>query len=349
MLDIVQFIGPHQALLRNSEHNHELYANCGFQSKISNAPIEELQELVGDMKPRTAVIRGAWCPLSTLIDLAKRFPHIRFYITNHSTAQQMYSHKEWHLFIDSTRYLRDSPNAWITCADVHSLAFLQALAPEKVVHAPNFYAIPRDVELTRIANRADELHVGAFFVLRYQKNVPTIAAAACVVQQRLHKQGRRLVLHHITRESTFTQHMGEYINLWKPVIMSGASVVNDGWTNTGREHLNICRRMDVHVQPSWAESFNYAAGDAIITGCPLVGSPTISWLPPSWIVQPYAVMDIADKILAAPTWDVSEGLHALKRVNWKHGVIELVNFGLCDEQEAKERMRKGVADMIEEA
>lgn len=46
------------------------------------------------------------------------------------------------------------------------------------------------------------------------------------------------------------------------------------------------RRVSLVLQPSLTESFNYVALEAMLEGVPVVGSPTIRFLPPSWQADP---------------------------------------------------------------
>ena len=121
--------------------------------------------------------------------------------------------------------------------------------------------------------------------------------------------------------------------------MAGGASVNDGWTETGREHLDLCRRMTAHVQCSFAESFCYAAGDAIVCGLPVVGSPAIPWLPDAWRMTNAAdPRELAIRVLDAPDWNPQDGRDALDRYNRTAAPLALLGFDLCDNAGEAERV-----------
>lgn len=333
-MKIIQFIGPKMPLLRNAEHNHEFFKAAGFESAVFSCEPEDMDGVIRSERPDRVVIRGQWCPVGALYALFRQRPGTAFYITNHSSVSQMYNQREFIYYMDTFEFLGKLPNVIHTSVDYGTQVFLRSLQLGRVDCTPNVYMIPADVDRSRIPHPEEEYHVGLFCAYRIQKNIPTIAAAFCVLQRMLAADGRRLFVHFVVKDDRLDQ-LGQYDIMLRPALRAGAAIVNEGWKQDGRAHLNLCRRMDVHAQVSFAETFNYACGDAIVCGCPVVGSYAIPWLPDGWkATRPHDPAEIAQLLYAAEGWDVSLGVRALRAANRTNAMDSLLGYALCDRQEA---------------
>ena len=68
------------------------------------------------------------------------------------------------------------------------------------------------------------------------------------------------------------------------------------------EHLARLSKCRMHMCASHAESFCYGAADAMMMGVPVVGSPTIDWLPDAWKTSnpnsPKAILEVMERHLS---------------------------------------------------
>ena len=350
-MKILQLVGPANHLSRNAEHNHLFLSRCGVDSEIScAAPGRLLLRAIEDADPDVVVFRANWCPLSAMAQAVARFQDTRFLISNHSSVYQLYRQKEWNWFVEALDLFAGNPRVRVTCVDRATATWLESFNQgAAVLHLPNFYFMDR-VYTGPPPDRPGELHVGCFFVLREQKNLPNIVAALCILQSRAgqSRSPYRVVAHHVTRPGQYAQHAAEYTWAFRPLVAAGGSYVNDGWSDAAEVHARLCRQMDVHLLPAWSESYCYAAGDAIVNGRPFVGSPTIPWLPGSWrVTNPADAREIAGALEMARYWDVRVGLAALREYNRGAGVRSLIEYGVCSgPDEARALLNDRVPEMI---
>jgi hypothetical protein len=87
-----------------------------------------------------------------------------------------------------------------------------------------------------------------------------------------------------------------------------------GWL-TLPQFRSVLRNVDVHLQPSYTESFNMTVGDAAAVGKGSVVGPAIRWVPKHWMADvddPSDIARVAEALLHDPK--VPEEAHrALKR------------------------------------
>ena len=65
------------------------------------------------------------------------------------------------------------------------------------------------------------------------------------------------------------------------------------------EWLDFLQGADLVLQVSHSESFNYVGIEALCSGVPVIGSPSLRYLPEDWQADPDDMDDIADKARAA--------------------------------------------------
>lgn len=76
-------------------------------------------------------------------------------------------------------------------------------------------------------------------------------------------------------------------------------VINAGWLPWSRFRA-LVRNMHLVLQPSYTESFNVVAADAIAEGVPVVASDAIDWVPRWWQARadkPRDVARVAEQLL----------------------------------------------------
>jgi hypothetical protein len=156
---------------------------------------------------------------------------------------------------------------------------------------PNLYFLHGPVERVRAPWKSGVLRIGAFGATRVLKNLPTAAWAAKIIANDLNAQtefwvsggreegkGADSVLDNVRKLFAGSTQIQLVEAPWAPWLEFRRSVV---------------RRMNLHLQPSYTESFNGVVADAIAEGVPSVVGPAIDWVPPSWISNPDDAVAIA--------------------------------------------------------
>ena len=155
------------------------------------------------------------------------------------------------------------------------------------------------------------IRVGCFGAPRRLKNQTTAAAAAIALAEQLRAQ------------LEFVVNFGrdEDPGVAGPVthMISGARVgrvVPLAWSDPWN-FRRVAGLVDVHLQPSYTESFNLTVADLLAEGVPSAVSHAVSWVPESWKAHsddPLAIAQTARRLLNDPH-AIAEGQECLKAAN----------------------------------
>ena len=125
--------------------------------------------------------------------------------------------------------------------------------------------------------------------MRPLKNPLTQAAAACLLNKT--HQTRLVVQASDDGEKDFL------MNQIKRLCRAGQTKLKEVKWMPHRKYKDfIARNVDVGLQVSYTESFNYVALDHLSLGIPVIGSDAIRYLPRKWQAKCDSIPDIAAKM-----------------------------------------------------
>lgn len=156
---------------------------------------------------------------------------------------------------------------------------------------PNLYFLHGPIQRKRAPWSGGPLKIGAFGATRILKNLPTAAWAACIVAQKLNVP----VEFHVSEGRAEGSGSETVINGIRKVIASvkNVSLIEDKWSPWLQFRMDVVRRMNIMMQPSFTESFNGVTADGIAEGVPSVVGQAIDWVPASWVANPDDATDVA--------------------------------------------------------
>jgi hypothetical protein len=255
-----------------------LLAHCiGYESG------KRIADLVREYNPSLVVNRSFAVPAKDVDKLAEAFPRTQFATVNHSSQS--------HLMLAASHLTAQSDfldlakargNCWLACPDERNyLGEVTGIA--RCVALPNPVMLPTYMS-KRV--RGETLHLSLICRRDMIKNIPQQIMAAAMVAKR---QPTKLWL--VIRDKTddlmrYAEHMGIETELVE-------------WMDEPRELRSwLAETIDIGLQVSFSESFNFVAVDHLGLGIPVVGSPAIRYLPIEWQAQADSSADIADRIIA---------------------------------------------------
>ncbi len=158
-----------------------------------------------------------------------------------------------------------------------------------VAHFPDAMWLPAPVALEDAPPSQPRSGVGFYAPATPKKNALTQLLAVRDLQRT-----RKAVLH-------------TNLHPYRDVMLGyGMDFVLEEWVDRPA-HLARLARREACLAASHAESFCYGAADACMAGTPVVGSPTIEWLPPDWQVtnpnSPNDVKGVLYRVLTQPLHD----------------------------------------------
>lgn len=238
---------------------------------VEAADPAELEARIGP-RTRAVVVQGAYQAPVDLAATARRNPAVRCVLSVHSNLAFLAVEPD--LAGQLLEAARSGPGNLAVAGVSHRLAAWigEALGVESP-HLPNLYDLDGVGPAARPPGEA--VRVGAFGAMRLQKHHPVAAGAAAVVARRT---GRPVELH------VNTGRGGDGILRTVRAICThaeGLTLVEHPW-RPHAEFAELVGTMDVCLQPSATETFNYVTADACARGVPTVVGEAIEWMGPGF-------------------------------------------------------------------
>jgi len=241
----------------------------------------------GEAAVTHVVLYAPWISTELMAAIAGEFPKVMFVVTSHSTFGFLAADPH------AVRLLRETADLQTTTHNVrvggNCRRFTDAATEVlgvRVEWLPNL--VPLDEHWPRPRNvwAGDSLRLGLFGAARILKNGLTAAAAACELAHWLR----------VPTELHVTSIEDEG-GTWRAIeeLCEGVAdlkLVRTGWLPWPRV-LRLAAHMHIVLQPSFTESFNCVAAEAVRMGVPVVGSESIDWLPSRWQAKADDAEDVA--------------------------------------------------------
>ena len=253
-----------------------------------NAVAIALDEIVGDQnnaqawapwmednQPRLVVLGAFIVPLGDLEFLARSYPDTVWVQRCHSNLAWLFQTGDMARWLDLLRNSRDVPN--LHCALVsESEAFRwQKAGVGKVFGIPNVLGTPIADHPRQMLHPDKALELSAFFAIRLLKHPGGHVLTASIVNQsrpaRLHMQCER------TDSPKYIEHIKRLANTFQLRMPLEPYRDHDVFL------LWLAANIDIGLQLSMSESFNYVALEHLARAVPVVTSEAVDFCP--WRVQ----------------------------------------------------------------
>lgn len=248
-------------------------SRIGFTTEtidLQSNRIEEVRRIVETRAPKLVVNRSFCVGWDVVEKLSDEYPQTQFVTVNHSSQAHLLTHAHWlRAQSEFLRLAMERENCWLASPD-ERVPLREATGCERAIWLPNLVELPPYV-VTR--NRPKVPVVSLVGRRDLVKNFPTQILAAGIVNRR--KPIKLLI---VTRgNSDDFARLAEQCGVEADVFQ---------WDQQ-RDYLRLIgQRVDVGLQASFSESFNYVALDHLGLGIPVVGSPAIRYLPREWQASP---------------------------------------------------------------
>lgn len=232
--------------------------------------IDDVRRITETRAPRLVVNRSFCVGWDVVEALAEEYPQTNFVTVNHSSQAHLLTHGHW--LRAQSEFLRlaiERENCYLASPD-ERVPLREATGCERVIWLPNLVELP---PYTVTRNRPKVPVVSLVGRRDLVKNFPTQILAAGIVSRR--KPIKLLI---VTR--------GNGDDFARLADQCGVEAEVFQWEQH-RDYLSLIgQRVDVGLQSSFSESFNYVALDHMGLGIPVVGSPAIRYLPLPWQASP---------------------------------------------------------------
>jgi glycosyltransferase involved in cell wall biosynthesis len=242
---------------------------------------DTLTELISDLRPRVVVNRAMVFRAEEIRTLSAMFPGVRFLTVNHSSQSDLIRTKGW--ITQQSEHVKlagERRNCWFGVVDERN-HISRVTGVDRCVWVPNCVRTPDPYPLMPISRPP---RVSLSCVGRVLKNVPNqiialgLAAQTCPLQAVL----------------MMDQASDELAGL---ASLAGLNYEIAPWLPWSEFMDYVRDEIDVGVQCSFTESFNFIALEHMLHGKPVVGSPAIRYLPPGCRPNPDDPEAIANTLL----------------------------------------------------
>lgn len=283
---------------------------------LQNNKLQRVRELIKTVKPRLVINRSFCVGCDVVRTMAARYPKVNWVTINHSSqAHLLTQHYLLSAQCNFIRLAREFSNCWYASPDERNHLAL-ATGCERIIYLPNNVDLPPEPTSRTPGSPAIVSLVGRRDVV---KNWPTQIIAAGIANKTVPLQ-----LLFVTQGNA-----SDFEDMAADVGVESVSV---GWTDQSK-YLDLLRdHVDVALQASLSDSFNYVATDHLGLGIPVVGSPTIRYLPREWQADPNDAKDISTVLLLhIYNWKersqqaraIAEDVSAVNRVNFNKAITRL--------------------------
>jgi hypothetical protein len=252
----------------------------GHRAKLVEAVDgNSVDKLVSQNNPTKVVIEALWVTPAKLAQLKKLHPKVEWTVRIHSEISFLAN--EGTAFTWIPEYLK--LGVQVAFNSEQSASDLFMVGP--IGYLPNYYPLRKPRTLIPLAGRVD---IGCFGAIRPLKNQLIQAVASAI-----YAKGRGLPLY-FHMNGTRIEQLGNnnLKNITAFLASVGAHLVLHSWLSHDL-FLELVSEMDICLQVSLSESFNIVSADAVSMGVPLIGSPSVSWLPARSQANPESAEAIA--------------------------------------------------------
>jgi len=256
------------------------------------------------------VIEAPWVPLADTQRLLGEFPDVHFLVRSHSQIGFLQVEAGAITLLRELLLLQDGVLNLTVAANSHRLKnFVERTYSGACLYLPNLYDVERPGRKRDVCHEHRSLRIGSFGALRLLKNHTSAAAAALMIAR---ARGCDLEFSvSIEREENGRGVLDALRAMFANVPW--ARLVEQPWMDWS-QFRRVVETMDLCIQVSHTETFNFVTADAAAAGVPSVVSPMIEWPPAYWQVDPDAIEDMArvGSALLSSTEGADDGLRALE-------------------------------------
>ncbi len=269
---------PSSGLKNSVTYIHEMLLNEGITSKIVHVVDNNcIDRVVSEFKPTHCVIEAYWVVPEKFQVLRPLHPKVKWIIRNHSEIPFMAMEgmtMDWtlrYLLEKNVSVACNSPVANDSIRVIGEAAYPRSIRPHQTPLLPNYY--PDDHFVPAHGGRGPILNIGCFGAVRPLKNHLLQAVAAIRAAETM---GVPLRFHVNTSRVEGQAH--PVVNNLRGLFshMPRHQLVEHGWMDLP-EFRELSAQMDVVMQVSFSETFNFVAADAVSMGTPIVVSSEIPW------------------------------------------------------------------------
>lgn len=242
---------------------------------------QQIVDAIGRHSPKLIVNRAMLISPERIEILADKYPHISFLTVNHSSQADLARKTHWVLkqakFIDLAKR---KDNCWFGLVDERNPIF-------SVLRHPRCVWFPNPVHRVTCDPKPlpDVPNVSLICAGRQLKNIPNQIVGAAKANKT-----RPIRLVYSSRNKGWEAHtaLAEVL---------GLPFVNLEWQQWKDYLYYTCHKIDLGLQVSYTESFNYVALEHMMMGKPVVGCDAVRYIPSTWRARADDPDDIARVIL----------------------------------------------------
>lgn len=295
----------------------DLLEECGIPSACVTLPSEgRLRALIEELRPKVIVNRAMLVSAETTARLAAEYPHIKFLAMNQSSHSFLIaSLKSFSSYWgDYWKLAETQKNCYLVSPDERNFpAQIRPDLEHKILWAPNPSRIPE----WQTRKRGNPPLISLIMAGRPLKNIPNQLLGYALARKQM-EMGLLVSCRGYERP---IRQMLESLQVQAEIVP---------WLEWA-DYIERLHTIDVGLQVSFTESFNYVALEHMLCGSPVVGSDAIRYIPKKWRADVDSPQRIASKILERVDGWEEQSLEA-RKVSTQFANERNRQFQYCFEQ-----------------
>lgn len=282
---------PTNSLNNSGQYCVEYLKQIGIITKMVEViDHSHIVDEVTKFQPTDVIIESTWVVPIEFFRYCNLFPYVNWYIRIHSDigflCTEMYG-LEW---IRSYQKLKEfgSPVQVVFNNQKFAENFSN-LYQQEVIYLPNIY--PTNFAYKDKQPDTDFINIGSFGALRHLKNRGFQAMCAMLFANKINKKLR----YHINLAKSELTKNTVIISLRELFKNTEHELIEHSWMNR-EEFLSLVQSMDLGMQLSYTESFNFITCDFLSQSVPILISDVIEWGPEIYKSSTYNVEQVVSDI-----------------------------------------------------
>lgn len=267
----------------------------GFNSSYFGVDDDNgIDRIIYFLHPTHLILNAFWYRPEKIELLCKKYPNVKFFLRCHSKLN--FLSMEGNGIKRLLEYIclsENYKNVFVSSNNYSMVNDIQQVFNKYITWIPNLYFMNKPIN-NNIWTRKSvaPLKIGIFCAMRPFKNVITQAGAAVSIGEKMNVP---VEVHIITGREEMGGHtvVNSLKQMFNGISPDKAKLIEYPWMSHN-DFLKLISNMHIGLQVTYTESFNIVAADFLSQNKPIMVSPSVTYLPNWWGLDPDNLENIAN-------------------------------------------------------
>lgn len=251
-------------------------------ARLTSRSVSTVADIIRKLNPRIVVNRAMVVSCEGIKELSDMFPGTRFVTVCHSSIGDLGRSKTWLSEVSKGLRATERDNVYFASLDERNPFAQFASEPSRTMWFPNVVKCP---ESRPVLNREEPV-VSLISASRDLKNLSTQLVGFAIAAK---KKPMRLAVSILGDRPQWLEEFTQTL---------GVDATFRPWGDWHDYTKFVAENVDVGLQVSFTESFNFVGVEHLMIGKPVLGSSALRYLPAGWQADPNDPEEIAGRLVS---------------------------------------------------